>query len=115
MTGATGQQDGAATRHLLHRGWKVRALVRDLDAPAARALAEAGAALVRGDFDEPGTLTAATAGVHGVFAVPPVAYDPHGRNEEKDRPKAASCRLAFRKRIRSIFAGNGSVRPTRCP
>ncbi|NUT43750.1 MAG: NmrA family NAD(P)-binding protein, partial [Thermoactinospora sp.] len=46
VIGATGQQGGAAARQLLRRDRPVRAFVRDPEAPAARALREAGAALV---------------------------------------------------------------------
>lgn len=82
VTGATGKQGGATARRLLADGVAVRALVRDPRAPAALALAEAGAELVVGDFDEPETLTAAVAGVRGVFLVPPAAFGPHGWDVE---------------------------------
>ncbi|MFB9906985.1 NmrA/HSCARG family protein [Allokutzneria oryzae] len=71
VSGATGRQGGAAVTHLLADGWRVRALVRDPDAPAARALAEAGAELARGDLDDTGSLAAAVTGAHGVFGVTP--------------------------------------------
>ncbi|MCX4755831.1 NmrA family NAD(P)-binding protein [Kitasatospora purpeofusca] len=45
VTGATGNQGGATARRLLSAGRPVRALVRDSSAPAAVALAEAGAEL----------------------------------------------------------------------
>jgi uncharacterized protein YbjT (DUF2867 family) len=38
VTGATGQQGGATARHLLDRGWQVRAFVRDPDKPAVQAV-----------------------------------------------------------------------------
>ncbi|GIH41778.1 NmrA family transcriptional regulator [Microbispora corallina] len=69
VIGATGQQGGAAARHLLDRGRRVRALVRDAGAPAAAALREAGADLVTGDLDDAASLEAAMEGVHGVFLV----------------------------------------------
>ncbi|NBE80671.1 NmrA/HSCARG family protein [Micromonospora rubida] len=71
VTGATGRQGGATATHLLADGWPVRVLVRDPNAPAARALAAAGATLHQGDLDTPETLNAALAGAHGVFAVTP--------------------------------------------
>src|SRR5690242_6452018 len=80
VTGATGQQGGAVARKLLAEGWKVRALTRDLDKPAAQELASLGAELVRGDMDDRAELDAAFQGVYGVFSVqnfwlPNVGYE----------------------------------------
>jgi uncharacterized protein YbjT (DUF2867 family) len=69
VIGATGQQGGATARHLLERGRTVHALVRDADAPAAKALQEAGASLVAGDLDDPASLRVAMKGAQGVFLV----------------------------------------------
>ncbi|MFJ4691895.1 NmrA/HSCARG family protein [Streptomyces sp. NPDC088766] len=69
VLGATGRQGGAVARELLRRGRAVRALVRDVRAPAALALAEAGAHLVHADLDEPASVRAAMHGVSGVFSV----------------------------------------------
>ena len=69
VTGATGNQGGATARSLLADGWHVRALVRDDTAPAAAALAAAGAELVRGDLDDPASLETAVRGAYGVFSV----------------------------------------------
>ncbi|WP_214413104.1 NmrA/HSCARG family protein [Sphaerisporangium fuscum] len=69
VTGATGNQGGATARHLLAAGWHVRALVRDDAAPAAVALAAAGAELVRGDLDDRASVEAAARGAHGVYSV----------------------------------------------
>ncbi|MCZ7428697.1 NmrA/HSCARG family protein [Micromonospora sp. WMMA1949] len=69
VLGGTGRQGGATARELLRRGRVVHALVRDPQAPAARALADAGAVLVHGDFDDEASLRAAMTGVHGVFSV----------------------------------------------
>jgi uncharacterized protein YbjT (DUF2867 family) len=78
VTGATGKQGGATARRLLAGGWSVRALVRDPAAPAATALAAAGARLVRGDFDDPASLPPALDGATAVFGIPPVAFGPAG-------------------------------------
>jgi uncharacterized protein YbjT (DUF2867 family) len=78
VTGATGKQGGATARRLLAAGRPVRALVRDPSAPAAVALAAAGAELARGDFDDPASLAPALDGVGAVFGVPPVALSPAG-------------------------------------
>lgn len=82
VTGATGKQGGATARRLLAEGRPVRALVRDLTAPAAAELAAAGAQLVRGDFDDPASLRPALDGASAVFGVPPVAYGPTGPETE---------------------------------
>ncbi|WP_063045785.1 NmrA family NAD(P)-binding protein [Nocardia pseudovaccinii] len=82
VTGATGKQGGATARRLLADGIAVRALVRDPQTPAARALADAGAELVTGDFDTPATLDTAVAGARGVFLVPPAAFGPNGWQAE---------------------------------
>ena len=70
VTGATGNQDGAVARHLLQRGrFKVRALVRDQNKPAAQALQQAGAELVTGDLNDRTSLDRALQGVYGIFSV----------------------------------------------
>lgn len=70
VTGATGNQGGAVSRHLLQRGnFAVRALVRDRNKPAAQALKQAGAELVVGDFSDRGSLDHALQGVSGVFSL----------------------------------------------
>lgn len=69
VTGATGAQGRALTRRLLDRGAPVRAVTRNPDKPAARALAAAGAELVAADMNDEASLRRACAGVHGVFAV----------------------------------------------
>lgn len=69
VTGATGFTGGHLARRLLRESVPVRALVRDREAPAARALAEAGAELVEGDVGEADAVDAASAGVSHVFHV----------------------------------------------
>ncbi len=69
VTGATGRQGGSVVRHLSVAGWRLAALVRDPDAPAARALAERGVELRQGDLDDPASLNAALDGAYGVFSV----------------------------------------------
>ncbi|WP_022980840.1 NmrA family NAD(P)-binding protein [Ideonella sp. B508-1] len=69
VTGATGAQGGATARALRAARRRVRALVRDPDSPAARALAASGVKLARGDLGDPASLDAALAGVEGVFSV----------------------------------------------
>jgi uncharacterized protein YbjT (DUF2867 family) len=69
VTGATGKQGGATARALIEAGIGVRALVRDPAAERARALADLGADLVRGDLNDTASLRAAADGVRGVFSV----------------------------------------------
>ncbi len=69
VTGATGQQGGAVARKLLADGWKVRALTRDANKPAAKELETLGAELVPGDMDSRSELDAAFKGAYGVFSV----------------------------------------------
>jgi uncharacterized protein YbjT (DUF2867 family) len=94
VIGATGQQGGATARHLLERGRTVRALVRDLASPAARALQWAGADLVVGDLDDPASLRTAMEGAHGVFLVLTMMagprISPEGVVAEERRGKAVA-------------------------
>jgi uncharacterized protein YbjT (DUF2867 family) len=69
VTGATGRQGGAVVRHLLARGFRVRALCRDPTKPAAKALATRGIEVVRGDLDDFKSLRTAMDGVDGAFSV----------------------------------------------
>jgi uncharacterized protein YbjT (DUF2867 family) len=69
VTGATGQQGGVITRKLLADGWKVRALTRDANKPAAQELASLGAEVVPGDMENRAHLDAGFKGVYGVFSV----------------------------------------------
>lgn len=69
VTGATGTQGGAVARELLGRGYSVRGLTRNPQKSRAMALSSLGAEMVAGSFDDPGSLAAAMAGTHGVFAV----------------------------------------------
>lgn len=69
VTGATGLQGSAVTRHLLEQGWRVRALTRNTAGKQAQALAALGAEVVRGDLDDTTTLRPAFAGADGVYSV----------------------------------------------
>ena len=69
VTGATGLQGGAVTRHLLMDGWQVRALTRNTASKRAQALAALGADVVPGDMGNPASLRASFAGAYGVYSV----------------------------------------------
>ena len=67
VAGATGRL-GAIVHPLVARGHVVRALTRTPDSPAAMALREAGADVIRADFDEPASIAAAATGADALFA-----------------------------------------------
>lgn len=70
VVGATGAQGGSVARHLLARGrYAVRALTRDPDSEKAQSLRDLGAAVVRGELSDPGSLREAMAGCYGVYGV----------------------------------------------
>jgi uncharacterized protein YbjT (DUF2867 family) len=72
VVGATGAQGGGLARSILDDpagGFSVRALTRRPDSEVAKALADAGAEVVRADLDEPESLTQAFEGCQGAFCV----------------------------------------------
>ena len=70
ITGATGQQGGATARALAGKGFTLRAMTRNPDSDAAKALVSAtGAELVKGELDDAASLKAALAGAWGAYAV----------------------------------------------
>jgi uncharacterized protein YbjT (DUF2867 family) len=69
VTGATGLQGGAVTRHLLQDGWRVRALTRDAVSKSAQTLVALGAEVVQGNMDDPASLRPIVAGAYGVYSV----------------------------------------------
>lgn len=69
VAGATGRQGGAVVRHMLPKGWRLRALTRNPKSYAARQLAEKAVELVEGDMDDPASLERAARGVYGIYSV----------------------------------------------
>lgn len=69
VTGATGLQGGAVSRHLLRQGWHVRALTRNPTSKRARAIAAAGAEVMQGDMDDAVTLMPVFDQAYGVYSV----------------------------------------------
>jgi uncharacterized protein YbjT (DUF2867 family) len=69
VTGATGRQGGAVIRHLLPKGWKLKALTRNPQSHAAQALKQQGVELVQGDLEDAASIARAAAGVHGIYSV----------------------------------------------
>ena len=56
-------------RHLAGKGFKIWAMTRKVDSDAAKALAAAGAEIVKGDLDDAASIEAALTGAWGAFAV----------------------------------------------
>ena len=71
VAGATGHQGNAVWRRLRARGFPVRAMTRDPDKPAARALVGPHSEVVYADMNDLNSLRRAADGVFGVFSVQP--------------------------------------------
>ena len=69
ITGATGRQGGAVVRHLLPKGWKLRALTRNPESHAARTLALQGVEVVQGNLEDAASVARAAIGTYGVYSV----------------------------------------------
>jgi uncharacterized protein YbjT (DUF2867 family) len=69
VTGATGRQGGAVIRHMLPKGWKLRALTRSPDGHEAQALASQGIEVMRGDLEDPDSIARAAIGAYGIYSV----------------------------------------------
>ncbi|MDT7845644.1 NmrA/HSCARG family protein [Streptomyces justiciae] len=69
VLGATGGQGSAVVHALLKNGHLVRAVVRRTDSARARALADAGVELTRGDLTDGDSLRRSFAGADAAFAV----------------------------------------------
>ncbi|HKZ83858.1 MAG TPA: NmrA/HSCARG family protein [Anaerolineae bacterium] len=116
VTGATGQQGGTVARHVLKQGWKVRALTRDANKPAAQALAAAGAEIAPGDMDNRAELDAAFKGAYGVFSVqnfwlPNVGAEGEVRQGKNvaDAAKAASVKHFVYSSVGAAHRGMGQA------
>jgi uncharacterized protein YbjT (DUF2867 family) len=90
VTGATGKQGNALARRLLARKHKVRAFTRDPGSRAARELERAGAQIVRGSFDDAGSMERAARGVDAVFAMA-TPYGPGGAEAEVEQGRALAA------------------------
>jgi len=72
VTGATGAQGGGLARAILAEpgaGYAARAVTRDANSDAARALADAGAEVVTADLDDPASIERAFDGAYGAYCV----------------------------------------------
>ena len=114
VTGATGQQGRAVAKKLLEDGWKVRALTRDPNKPAAQELKSLGAEILPGDMDNRAELDAAFEGAYGVFSVqnfwlPNVGFEGEVRQGQAvaDAAKAASVQHLVYSSVGSAHRGMG--------
>jgi uncharacterized protein YbjT (DUF2867 family) len=69
VTGATGRQGGAVVRHMLPKGWKLRALTRNPSSHASQELARQGVEVLQGDLEDPSSLERASRGIYGIYSV----------------------------------------------
>ncbi|WP_217548141.1 NAD(P)H-binding protein [Streptomyces sp. GbtcB6] len=95
VTGATGTIGSDVVRQLAGRGAKVRALTRD----PAKAQLPAGVEVVRGDYGDPASLDAASAGATAVFLL-----RPPGPDEGQDAALVAAARAAGADRLVKLSA-----------
>jgi uncharacterized protein YbjT (DUF2867 family) len=107
--GATGQQGGSVARALLHRGWRVRALVRDPFSAGAVALAARGAELVVGTFEDRAAMRSAMAGVDGVFSVQPSSPGGTVTDEQEVRYGITIADLAVECGVKHLVYSSGSA------
>ena len=69
VLGATGQQGSATVDALLDRGLPVRAITRNVDGPAARALTKRNVTVVAADLESPDSIRLAFEGAAAAFAM----------------------------------------------
>ena len=69
VTGATGRQGGAVIRHMLPKGWKMRALTRNPASHAATELAGQRVEVMQGDLEDAPSLERACRGIYGIYSV----------------------------------------------
>jgi len=95
VVGATGAQGGGLVRSILKDvggEYAVRALTRNVDSPAARELAAAGADVVSVELDKEETLTRAFKGAYGAYCV--TFFWDHFSPEREQAQAAAMARAA---------------------
>ncbi|GAB4106301.1 NmrA/HSCARG family protein [Micromonospora taraxaci] len=95
VLGATGKQGGSTARHLLRRGWSVRAFVRDPNAAKARALADLGATLAVGDLEDAESVRQAMKDAYGVFSIQTPMSEHGVEGEERHGKTCADAAKEF--------------------
>src|SRR5215475_11172020 len=114
VTGATGQQGRTVAKKLLADGWKVRALTRDPNKPAAQELKSLGGEILPGDMDQRAELDTAFKGAYGVFSVqnfwlPTVGFEGEVRQGKAvaDAARAANVQHLVYSSVGSAHRGMG--------
>ena len=82
VTGATGKQGSAAIRHLLQKGFIIKALTRNKQSEKARRIQQSGVEMIEGDLDEPSTYADHLNNIHGIFAVLDFIQGPKKETEQ---------------------------------
>lgn len=109
--GATGQQGGSVAAALLHAGWPVRAIVRDVASEKAVALQHAGAELFAATYENVAAIRSAMAGGHGVFSVQPSSPGGTITDEQEIRYGISIADLALESGIKHlVYTSGGAVR-----
>ena len=102
--GATGRQGGSVAKALLKAHWPVRAFVQNPSQPAAIALREAGAELIRGSLDDIDVISSAMTDVYGVFSVMPANLTA----EDEVRYGLSIAQLAVKNRVNHFIYSSGA-------
>jgi uncharacterized protein YbjT (DUF2867 family) len=109
VIGATGGMGRMVTRALRARGRAVRALTRDPNGAAARALAADGVHVVAADLDDAASLAKAVDGVRSMFCmVPALAKGRYARGSEVARGRILAAAAAA-VRVEHVVYGAGGL------
>jgi uncharacterized protein YbjT (DUF2867 family) len=92
VTGATGHQGGSVLRHLKARGHRLRALVRDKNKPAAKALQGLGVEVFQGGFEDAKTIEDAARLVDAAFLM----STPFEKGSDSERQQGIAAVNALR-------------------
>ena len=85
ITGITGSQGGAAARHLLAAGWRLRGLTRKASGAVAVRLAAQGVDLIEGNMSDRRVLDRLVAGAYGVYGVTDFFHNGLAREVEQGK------------------------------
>jgi uncharacterized protein YbjT (DUF2867 family) len=108
VVGATGRQGWQVVRHLLEKGWKVRALTRTPESKKAAALKSLGAEVVQAHLEDKASLEAAFEGAHGVYDIQiPVS----GKIDMEIAQGRNAAEAAKKTGVRHVVYGSAGIGP----